>query len=106
MNNPENRVLKWMAIACIFSIPAMSIGPTLIDRLGLYLMPVQVALWPRIIAAQRTTLLRSSWASMIIFFYGLVLYVFFHYAVHSHLWIPYRMWPFTSEPVYVMPMPM
>ena len=100
------RVIKWMSIACILAIPALSIGPTLIDRLGLYLMPVQVALWPRIIAAQRTTLLRSTWASMIISFYALVLYVFFHYAVHNHFWIPYRMWPFSSEAIYPLPIPM
>ena len=106
MISTDYKIIKWMAIACLVAIPALSIGPTLIDRLGLYLMPVQVALWPRLIAVQRTTLLRSTWASMIIAFYGLVLYVFFHYAVHSHLWIPYRMWPFSSEPVYVMPMPM
>ena len=102
----DYKIIKWMAIACLVAIPALSIGPTLVDRLGLYLMPVQVALWPRLIAVQRTTLLRSTWAASIIAFYGLVLYVFFHYAVHSHLWIPYRMWPFSSEPVYVMPMPM
>ena len=105
MISTDYKIMKWMAIACLVAIPALSIGPTLIDRLGLYLMPVQVALWPRLIAVQRTTLLRSSWAAMIVSFYGLVLYVFFHYAVHSHLWIPYRMWPFSSEPVYPLPFP-
>ncbi len=105
MISTDYKIMKWMAIACLVAIPALSIGPTLIDRLGLYLMPVQVALWPRLIAVQRTMLLRSSWAAMIIAFYGLVLYVFFHYAVHSHLWIPYRMWPFSSEPVYPLPFP-
>ena len=103
MISTDYKIIKWMAIACLVAIPALSIGPTLVDRLGLYLMPVQVALWPRLIAVQRTMLLRSSWAAMIIAFYGLVLYVFFHYAVHSHLWIPYRMWPFSSEPVYPLP---
>ena len=106
MISADYKIIKWMAIACLLAIPALSIGPTLIDRLGLYLMPIQVALWPRIIAVQRTMLLRSSWTAMILSFYGLVLYVFFHYAVHSHLWIPYRMWPFSSEPVYPLPFPL
>ena len=105
MISTDFKIIKWMAIACVLAIPALVIGPTLVDRLGLYLMPVQVALWPRLIAVQRTTLLRSSWAASILAFYGLVLYVFFQYAVHSHLWIPYRMWPFSSEPVYPLPFP-
>ena len=103
MISTDYKIIKWMAIACLVAIPALSIGPTLIDRLGLYLMPVQVALWPRLIAVQRTTLLRSFWASMIIAFYGLVLFVFFHYALHAHYWLPYRMFPFSSEPVYQQP---
>ena len=103
MISTDYKIIKWMAIACLVAIPALSIGPTLIDRLGLYLMPVQVALWPRLIAVQRTTLLRSTWASMIIAFYGLILFVFFHYAVHSYHWLPYRMFPFSSEPVYQQP---
>ena len=103
MISTDYKIMKWMAIACLVAIPALSIGPTLIDRLGLYLMPVQVALWPRLIAVQRTTLLRSTWASMIVVFYGLVLYVFFHYAFHNHFWVPYRMFPFSSEPIYPLP---
>ena len=103
MISTDYKIIKWMAIACIIAIPALSIGPTLVDRFGLYLMPVQVALWPRLIAVQRTTLLRSFWASMIIAFYGLVLFVFFHYAFHNHFWVPYRMFPFSSEPIYPLP---
>ena len=77
MISTDYKIMKWMAIACLVAIPALSIGPTLIDRLGLYLMPIQFALWPRIIAVQRTNLQRSFWTSMIIVFYGLVLFVFF-----------------------------
>ena len=104
MISTDYKIIKWMSITCFIAIPAaVAIGPTLIDRLGLYLMPVQVALWPRLIAVQRTTLLRTFWASMIIAFYGLVLFVFFHYALHSYFWLPYRMFPFSSEPVYQQP---
>jgi len=106
MISADYKIIKWMAIASIIAIPALSLSTTLVDRLGLYLMPLQVALWPRLIAVQRTMLQRSFWTSMIVVFYGLVLFVFFNFAIHAEWWLPYRMWPFTSEPLYPMPAPM
>ena len=106
MISTDYKIIKWMAIASIIAIPALSLSTTLVDRLGLYLMPLQVALWPRLIAVQRTKLQRSFWASMIIVFYGLVLFVFFNFALHAEWWLPYRLWPFTSEPLYPYPTPL
>ena len=106
MISPDYKIIKWMAIAAILAIPALSLGGTLIDRIGLYLIPLQVALWPRIIAVQSTVLLRTLWLSMVIVFYGLVLFVFFNFAVHASWWLPYKMFPFQSEPIYPVPIPM
>ncbi len=103
MISPDYKIIKWMAIVSIIAIPALSLSTTLVDRLGFYLMPLQLALWPRLIAVQRTKLQRSFWASMIIVFYGLVLFVFFNFALHAEWWLPYRMWPFTSETLYPIP---
>ena len=102
----DYEIIKWMAIISIVCIPALSISTTLVDRFALYLIPLQVALWPRLIAVQRTTLNRSVWASMTIFYYGLVLFVWFNFAVTRHEWVPYRMWPFTSEPIEQTLIPM
>ena len=103
ISTDDFKVIKWMAIAALLSLPALLYSYTLTDRIGIYLMPIQLALWPRIIAVQKTSMLRSTWASSVIAFYGLVLYVFFHYANHSHMWLPYLMYPFTSEPIYPHP---
>jgi len=98
--SPDYTVIKCMAIAALLCILLVSVAPTLVDRIAVYLMPLQVALWPRLIAVQSTNIMRSVWALMIIIYYGLVLFVWFNYAVHAHLWLPYRMWPFTNEPLY------
>ena len=98
--SPDYKIIKWMSIAAILCIPLLSVSTTLIDRFAVYLMPLQVALWPRLIAVQSTMLMRSTWASMIIAFYGLVLFVFFNFATHAPWWVPYRMWPFTNETIY------
>ena len=102
----EFKLMKWLAVASFMCLPLLLWSTTMVDRMGLYLMPIQLALWPRIIAAQKTQLLRSTWVSSVISFYCLVLYVFFHYANHSHYWLPYLMFPFTSEPIYPHPVHM
>ena len=102
----DYKIIKWMAIAALISIPMLSVSTTLIDRFALYLIPLQIALWPRIIAVQRTMVMRSAFASMIIVYYSLVLFVFFNFGLHSSWWVPYQMWPFTSETIYPLLSPM
>jgi hypothetical protein len=99
-------LIKWLSIVTLLSLPALLYSYTMTDRMGIYLMPVQLALWPRIIAVLETKLERSFMTSNVIAFYGLVLYVFFHYANHAHFWVPYLMFPFTSEPIYEHPVTM
>ena len=98
--SPDYTIIKWMAIAAFLTIPLLSFATTLVDRFALYLIPLQLALWPRLIAVQKTMLMRSTWASMILAYYGLVLFVWFNFAIHAPHWLPYRMFPFTSETIY------
>ena len=105
-SDADLKLIKWISIATIMCLPALLYSSTMTDRMGLYLMPIQIALWPRIIAAQKTQLLRSTWASSVLSFYCLVLYVFFHFANHTHYWLPYLMFPFSSEPIYPHPIGM
>jgi hypothetical protein len=105
-SDADLKLIKWISIATIMCLPALLYSTTMTDRMGLYLMPIQIALWPRIIAAQKTQLLRSTWASSVLSFYCLVLYVFFHFANHTHYWLPYLMFPFTSDPIYPHPLGM
>ena len=99
----DHKIIKWMSIASLIAIPAMSVGATLIDRLGLYLMPLQVALWPRIIAVQRNQMDRAMWLAMVIVFYAIVLYVWLNFAIHAYAWLPYRFFPISNEPIYPFP---
>ena len=105
-SDADLKLIKWISIATIMCLPALLYSSTMTDRMGLYLMPIQIALWPRIIAAQKTQLLRSTWASSVLSFYCVVLYVFFHFANHTHYWLPYLMFPFTSDPIYPHPLGM
>ena len=104
MISTDYKIIKWMSIMSIIAIPALTMSTTMVDRLGLYLMPVQLALWPRLIAVQRTNLLRSIWTVAIIFYFAVVLFVFFNYANHAHFWLPYQIYPFHGEPILPKPM--
>ena len=106
--SPDYKIIKWLAIAALLSVALLSISTTLADRFALYLMPLQVALWPRLVAVQTTMLMRSTWTSVIIVYYSLVLFIWLNFAIHAPYWVPYRMWPFTSETMYqpLFPMPM
>jgi hypothetical protein len=67
---------------------------TFVDRLGYYTIPLQLALWPRIIAAQEQPLLRSYFTISIIIGYLGMLYVWLVFANHSWAWLPYKIfWP-------------
>jgi hypothetical protein len=67
---------------------------TLVDRLAYYTIPLQLALWPRIIAAQDQPLMRAYFTISFIFGYFLMLYVWLAYANHSWAWLPYQIfWP-------------
>ena len=104
--SPDYKIIKWLSIAALTCIPLLSVSTTMVDRFALYLMVVQVALWPRVVAVQSTMLNRTIWSSMIIGYYGLVIFVWFNYAVHAEAWLPYRMWPFNHELMYPPPIPM
>ena len=99
--SPDWKIIKWMALAAFASIALLSVSSTMVDRFALYLIPLQVALWPRLVSVQQTMLMRSILASMILSYYCLVLYVWFHYAAHAPWFLPYSMWPFHSEPLFV-----
>jgi len=93
--SPDYRILKWMALACLICIPLLSfISSTMIDRLAVYLLPVQVAIFPRLIAVQKQMLSRSIVALLIVFYYGAILSFWFNNANNAPNWLPYKLWFF------------
>lgn len=90
--SPDFKLLKWLSIAALISVPLLITFPssTVIDRLSLYSTPLQVALWPRLIAVQRDERMRALWAIIILIFYAVILYVWFTYSDNRIHWVPYK----------------
>ncbi|MCI5138426.1 MAG: EpsG family protein [Candidatus Electrothrix sp. AR1] len=80
----------WMAygaIACVFLV---DFATTAVDRLALYLTPLQVVVFSRLPFLARKELHANVMVVLILFGYGTVLFVWLNFASHAQYWLPYR----------------
>jgi hypothetical protein len=80
----------WMAygaIACVFFV---EFATTAVDRLALYLTPLQVVVFSRLPFLARKELHPDTMVSWILLGYGTVLFVWLNFASHAQYWLPYR----------------
>ncbi len=79
--------MAWVAMACVFFV---NFAPTVVDRLGLYLTPLQVAVFARLPHLTRRRQDPAITVRYILIGYGAVLFVWLNYAVHAQYWLPYQ----------------
>jgi hypothetical protein len=67
---------------------------TAVDRLALYLIPLQLYVFARLpdVMGGRGNL--RNWVILVVLYYAVVLFVWLEYAAHSLYWLPYRSWLF------------
>lgn len=91
--------LAWLALsaAAVLAVPAVMLYPssTVIDRLGLYLLPVQCFVFSRLPdALARNAQQRLMFAVGILLLYITVFYTFIVFGDHAAAWVPYRFYLF------------
>jgi len=70
-------------------VPAVFFASTLVDRLGLYLLPLQVFVWGTLPSLNVAKVIQRI-APLAIFAYsGLVLWVWLNFGLNTRCWIPY-----------------
>ena len=86
-----------LSVAALIQVPAALFysSTTVVDRLGLYLLPVQCFIWSRVPDAlgsnkQQRVMLGTA----IVCLYLAVFFVFMSFGVHARLWVPYRFFLF------------
>ncbi|MBA97133.1 EpsG family protein [Sulfitobacter sp.] len=93
----ERKIYLVMALLAIFSFGALVVGglpSTALDRIGLYLIPLQVFVFSHLPNAfGRFDSQKQAVAFTVVLFYTVVLFVWLNYANFSHWWQPYRMFP-------------
>ena len=84
------RNFAWASIAAIIAL-AISPSSTAVDRVAIYLLPIQIAVFGRLpLVAQRNELVRF----LPVVLFALVLFVWLSFAQHAKLWLPYRTFTF------------
>ena len=88
----EMKVWTYFSLAALVMPLALFLLPstTVVDRLSLYLIPLQLAVLPRLAYLFKG---RNLGRYLIIFYSALVLFVWLNFAVHADYWVPYQIYP-------------
>jgi hypothetical protein len=87
---PNALLWLWMALAAIACVPLVGLATTAVDRIALYLTPLQVVVFARLPYLARRQVDPETMVQGILLAYGAVLFVWLNYAVHARYWVPYR----------------
>ncbi len=82
-------LLSLLAVAAAIGLATVA-SSTAVDRLALYLIPLQLFVGSRIPDARIFGLGPATWSRLLVFFSLAVLLVWLLFATHSRFWLPYR----------------
>lgn len=97
-NSSEIRLWTWVSLSCLALAILLQIFPsfsTPIDRLALYLIPIQLFVYSRLPILGRTDRDQQAIKGIIITTYGLTLFVWMNYAETAFAWLPYQFYLWT-----------
>jgi hypothetical protein len=87
----EERIWRNFTVASLASLAALFVLPsTVVDRLALYIIPLQLAVMGRL---PNTLFSLSLGRSLVILLSFFVQFVWLNFAAHAGAWIPYRFFP-------------
>jgi hypothetical protein len=89
----ERKLWRWMAVFSLACLPLVSLASTAVDRVALYLIPIQLFVFARVPRLARTVQIRTPLVLAVVGYYTAVLYVWLNFAVHSQYWLPYQFMP-------------
>ena len=89
----ERRLWRNFCFATIGLLIALIVVPssTAVDRMSLYVLPLQIAVMARLPLAFRTRM--PALATIVAYMFA-VQFVWFNFAQHSKFWVPYEFYPF------------
>lgn len=80
----------WIAMGSIGTAVLVGIASTAADRLALYFIPIQLAVYARLPYLARNSIAPSVTKVMILVGYTVVLFVWLVFGAHSYAWVPYQ----------------
>lgn len=89
----ERLLWLWMAAFAFACLPLVPLASTAVDRVALYLIPIQLFVFARIPRLATTTQVRTPVVLAVVGYYAAVLFVWLNYATHAEYWLPYQFMP-------------
>lgn len=86
-------ILALLALACMTWL-LLSPSSTAVDRVALYLIPLQLYVFSRLPDLLGRGGGKRTWVWAITIYYGVVLFVWLNFATHAFAWLPYRFYLF------------
>ncbi|MBL4775802.1 MAG: EpsG family protein [Mariprofundus sp.] len=81
-----NSVWILFALASLACLGLLTVASTAVDRMALYLAPLQLYVW-----SNMSLVIKASWLrGAIVLYHAAVLLVWLNYATHSKYWLPYQ----------------
>jgi hypothetical protein len=88
----ERALWRWVALMSLLMVPLVGFASTAVDRVALYLLPIQLLVWSRLpllfVPRQQGAVQLA-----VITAYAAVQAVWLLLATHSRFWLPYQFWP-------------
>jgi hypothetical protein len=89
----ERKLWFWIAIISLICIPLLNFSATAVDRMALYLIPIQLIVFGRLPTLAKTTNIRTQMVLGIMVYYVAVQFVWLNYAQTAFAWLPYQIYP-------------
>jgi hypothetical protein len=94
----EGALWRWFGIVSLVLLAILAVTPssTVIDRIGLYMLPLQLVVFSYIPAVLAPAGRRNQawlWVALVLLYYAAVLFVWLTFSVNARYWIPYRFYP-------------
>jgi EpsG family len=96
----ERKLWRNFALAAFVALGLLMVmeSSTIIDRIALYLIPLQLVVFSRLPTAFPLKGRQNSQLTVAVIAYsGLVQFVWLTRADHAHFWVPYHFWPINAE---------
>ena len=92
LSNREHEIWFGMSVFALASSIALIYGilPTLVDRLALYLLPIQLFVGSRLPGSNLFGIKAKIWKTLLVMFSFCFLYVWLNFANNSQAWLPYN----------------
>lgn len=90
----ERGIWTWLSILAITFVVLLAVSPssTAVDRVALYMIPLQLFVLPRLLDLMARDLVGAG-VFAVVLYSALVQFVWLNYAAHAEYWVPYRFYP-------------